>query len=232
VQSAAVLFSGGKDSTYAISELRKRGYVVACLITLVSENADSYMLHTANIRWAELAAQALELPLVLGKTKGEKELELQDIEDAVDRAKKKFDFQMLASGGIASEYQKSRLAQIARATKLTSVNPLWGIDQKEYLLRIVRDGFRFILTSVSTYGLDEQWLGREINSGSAEELVRLSEKFHFNASLEGGEGETLVLDCPLYRRNRIEIVSSYKTWDGFRGKLEIQKVELIPKLSK
>jgi diphthine-ammonia ligase len=212
--------------------LRNMGYAVACLITVVSENADSYMLHTPNIHAAELAAQALEIPVVLGKTKGEKELELRDIEAAVNEAKKRYNFQVLSSGGIASEYQRSRLTQIARATNLISLNPLWGIDQKKYLLQIVREGYRFILTAVSAQGLDERWLGREIDDLSAEELVRLSDKYRFNAALEGGEGETLVLDCPLFIHQRIEIISAEKTWDGYRGKLEIRKAELVPKPSR
>jgi len=189
------------------------------------------MLHTPNIQMAELAAIALEIPIVLGRTKGEKEYEVRDIEATILEAKRKFDFTFLASGGLASEYQRSRLAQVAKATELTSMNPLWGIDQKRYVVQLAQDGYRFILTAVAADGLDEKWLGREMDVVLAEKLVSLSEKFRFNPALEGGEGETLVLDCPLYSRQRIEIVEAEKTWDGYRGRLEIKKARLIPKLS-
>jgi diphthine-ammonia ligase len=227
--TAAVLFSGGKDSTYAIAKLRSAGYSVTCLISMISENMESYMLHTPNIRIAELASRALGIPILLGSTSGKKEEELEDIKKTVREASEAYSFRVLASGGIASKYQKSRLEGIAKATDLISVNPLWGFDQKTYVTQIVNEGYRFILTSVSAAGLDEKWLGREIDEGSAKELVSLSEKFRFNASLEGGEGETLVLDCPIYLNHRIKIVSAKRVWDGYRGRFEIDRAELVPK---
>ena len=54
MKSVAVLYSGGKDSTFAIDLLRRDGFQVSCLITLFSENPDSYMLHTANLNLVEL----------------------------------------------------------------------------------------------------------------------------------------------------------------------------------
>jgi diphthine-ammonia ligase len=229
VKSVAVLFSGGKDSTYTIAKLRSMGYSVSCLITVISDNADSYMLHTPNIHLTRLSAEALEIPIVLGSTRGEKELELEDIKNTILTARKEYDFQILASGGIASEYQRGRLSAIAIATDLTPVNPLWGIDQEKYLSVLVDEGFRFILTSVSAMGLDEKWLGKEIDKDSALQLISLSRKFRFNPSLEGGEGETLVIDCPLYTRRSLKIVLADKLWDGFRGRLEVKKAVLVPK---
>jgi len=228
-KTAAVLFSGGKDSTYAIAKLRSAGYLVSCLITMISENKESYMLHTPNIRMTELASQALDIPIVFGYTRGVKEEELTDIKKTVLDARKTYDFRALASGGLASEYQKSRLEGIAKATNLVSFNPLWGLDQKEYVARIVEEGYRFVMTSVSAAGLDEKWLGREIDELAVKELISLSSKFGFNAALEGGEGETLVVDCPIYLSRRLRIVSATKIWDGYRGFLEIKKAELVPK---
>jgi diphthine-ammonia ligase len=49
-----------------------------------------------------------------------------------------------------------------------------------------------------------------------------------HAALEGGEGETFVLDCPLFKE-RIEVVSSRKHWDGMAGNLEILEARLVPK---
>ncbi|MDA4129338.1 MAG: diphthine--ammonia ligase [Thaumarchaeota archaeon] len=226
---AGVLFSGGKDSTYTIAKLRDAGFSISCLITMLSENTSSYMLHTPNIRLTELASQALQIPIVYGNTKGAKEEELEEIKEVVLEAKQKYGLEALASGGIASKYQKDRLSLIAEKTGLDSVNPLWGIDQKKYVSQIVNEGYRFIITSVSAAGLDEEWLGREIDHQSVKKLICISEKFGFNASLEGGEGETLVVDCPIYIHTRLKIVSAEKIWDGYRGLLKIEKAELVPK---
>ena len=73
-----VLFSGGKDSTLAL-HIAANKEDVACLITLVSKNPESYMFHTPNIEMTALQAEALRLPLVSVVTEGQKEAELADL---------------------------------------------------------------------------------------------------------------------------------------------------------
>lgn len=226
MKSVAVLYSGGKDSTYTIDLLRRDGFQVSCLITVFSENPDSYMLHTANINLVELSARALRIPLVTGRTKGNKEEELQDIRRAVLHAKEKYSFDSIGCGGLASNYQKTRIEKIAEDCNISSNCPLWGIDQARYLQQLVDSNYHFVLTSVSAAGLDDQWLGREMDQQSVKELIELSRKYNFNVALEGGEGETLVLDCPLYEKERLKLVDCRKKWDGYRGILEIAKAEL------
>jgi len=229
MKSVSVLYSGGKDSTFAIDLLRRDGFQVSCLITLFSENPDSYMLHTANINLVELSSRALKIPLVSGRTKGNKEEELLDIKEAVLAAKQEYSFDTIGCGGLASNYQKTRIEKIAEECNVASVCPLWGVDQRKYMKQLVDSGYRFILTSVSAAGLDERWLGKEIDQEFVGELIELSKKYRFNAALEGGEGETLVLDCPLFPKEKLRLVEYKKKWNGYQGLLEITKAELEPK---
>jgi diphthine-ammonia ligase len=230
-RGVALLYTGGKDSTYAVQKLRESTYDVSCLVSVVSENEYSYMLHTPNIKETELSAQALGIPIVFGFTKGEKEKELVDIRETVREARKMYEFDFLGSGGLCSEYQKSRLGKIAEEVGLISLNPLWGLDQRTYMSHIIMAQYRFILTSVSCAGLDDTWLGKKIDNDSVTQLLRLSERFRFNPAFEGGEAETLVLDCPLFTRQRLEIVESEAKWDGTRGVLIIKKIRLVEKVS-
>ena len=94
-KNTAVLYSGGKDSTYAIDMLKRSGHIVSCLITIVSQNPDSYMLHTANIQLTELCSRAIGIPLVVVFTDGNKVDELQDNSHTILRAKKYYDFGIL-----------------------------------------------------------------------------------------------------------------------------------------
>jgi len=226
---AAILFTGGKDSTRTIELLRRSGYKIACLVTMISENLESYMLHTSNIRVVDFAAQALEIPLVTGHTMGRKEEELDDIRNTVNTAMNQFGFDTLGCGGIASEYQRSRVESIADKLGLKTACPLWGVEQFSYMQEIVAQGYRFILTSVSAAGLDKSWLGREISYKDALELSKLSEKFHFNLAFEGGEAETLVLDCPLFLKQRLQIFDQEVEWFGDYGRLRIKKISLAAK---
>ena len=67
-----VLFSGGKDSTLALHKAAEKKEVT-CLITLVSDNKESFMFHTPNINVTALQAEALGLPLIQKVTKGKPE---------------------------------------------------------------------------------------------------------------------------------------------------------------
>ena len=57
-----ILFSGGKDSTYASYLASKEGYEIKCLITVESENKDSFMFHTPAIEQTKKQAEAMQTP--------------------------------------------------------------------------------------------------------------------------------------------------------------------------
>jgi diphthine-ammonia ligase len=227
--SVGVLYSGGKDSTFACSCLIEEGYNISCLITVRSQNQDSYMLHTSNIDLAKLGAEALGYPIVFGETEGRKESELSDISEAIGRAKSEYDFDSIATGALASNYQKERVERIAKDLDLGSVSPLWHMDQVEYLRNVISKGYEFVLTSVSCEGLDETFLGKTISPNLVETIIERSRKFKFNPAFEGGEAETLVLDCPLFQSEKIKIQESKINWNGYSGQLIIERAALVAK---
>ena len=187
------------------------------------------MLHTSNIDATSLASKVLDIPIVYGTTNGKKELEILDIAETLRKARKEFNFEAVASGGIASAYQGDRFKRIASEIGIKCVAPLWGRDQSQYLREIVSKGYSFVPTSVSAMGLDRSWLGKIITFSEVEKLEGLSRKFGFNVAFEGGEAETLVLDCPLFKKERMRIVDSSIDWYGDSGRLEIKRIEAVPK---
>ncbi len=223
-----VLFSGGKDSTYAAYLARRGGDELACLITLSPARSDSYMFHYPNIRWTGLQAEAMRLPQVTLETKGVKEEELADLKEAIRIAKRDYSIEGVYTGALASVYQKSRVERICDELRVKAVSPLWQIDQVEHLTNIVVNGFEVIMTGVAALGLDESWLGRALDKDAIRDLEGLHAKYGVNPGLEGGEGETFVLDCPLFDR-RIEVTSSEKHWKGDAGYLEILDARLVAK---
>ena len=105
------------------------------------------------------------------------------------------------------------------------VSPLWDSEPKQYMNDLLESNFCFIMTTVSSDGLDDQWLGKLISKSDVKKLDNLSDKFGFNLNFEGGEAETFVIDCPLFS-NSIKINKSTKNWDGYRGRFEIVDAEL------
>src|SRR3989344_1170251 len=195
-----VLFSGGKDSTFAAYLAKKNGYEISCLISLISENKESYMFHTPSIEKVEKQAEAMHIPVLLIKTKGEKEKELYDLKKAIIVAIKRYKIEGIVTGAVESIYQASRIQKICNKLNVECFNPLWQKDQIELLQDLLKEKFRVIVTGVSAYPLNGSWLGREINQDFIFDIKRLNEKYKINPAGEGGEFETFVIECPLFKK--------------------------------
>jgi len=214
---AAVLFSGGKDSTYAYFK-EKNNYEVVCLITLFPKSSDSYMFHFPNIKLVKYQAKELNLPLLTKTTKAEKEKELKDLEIILKEAIKKYKISALISGALASEYQKSRIGDLCKRLNIKSVAPLWKINPEDYLKQLIKEKFEVIITGIAADGLNESFLGRKLDNKLIEDFKKL--KIHMGA--EGGEYETFVLNCPLFK-NKLKIKNQKKIIENeCTGILKIQ----------
>ena len=222
-----MLWSGGKDSTYA-AWLASRKDQLSCLVTLFPKSEFSYMFHFPDLEWTSLQAEAIGAPQVTAPTEGVKEEELDDLGKALAGAKERFAIEGLYTGALASVYQKTRVERVCRDLGLECVSPLWGVDPESHLRRLVMDGFVVMVVSVSALGLDQSWLGRILDDEAVDELVALGSKYRFNVGLEGGEGETFVLDCPLFRQ-RVEVLESNIHWRGDSGYLQISRARLVKK---
>lgn len=193
----AALSSGGKDSNAALYRMQRRNSRIECLANLRSENKNSYMFDVKK-QESEVERQAEELgiPLLMEETDGEKEDELEDLENVLRRARQKYSVEGVVSGAIASSYQRDRVEKVAENVGLKAFAPLWRRDQESYMRWLVREGFRIEITDVAARGLDETWIGRVIDEQELEKLISLSREHGFNAAGEGGEYETRVLEFP------------------------------------
>jgi diphthine-ammonia ligase len=222
-----VLFSGGKDSTLALHKAAEKAEVV-CLITLVSENKESFMFHTPNIDVTALQAEALGLPLIRKVTEGKPEEELKDLEEAIAQAIKDFRIDGVVTGAVESVYQAARIQQICNRLGVWCVNPLWKRNQKALLEETVAEGFKTVISGVFAYPLDKSWLGKQIDENMIEKLVVLSETYGLSPSGEGGEIETTVLDAPLFKK-KIEVLYSEVEAQGNSGVFRIKQARLTEK---
>ena len=216
-----VLFSGGKDSTMATWLAKKEGHEIACLITLHSENPDSYMFHTPSIKRTETQADVMGLPLITKDTKGVKEKELEDLEDIIKKAKEKYKIHGIVTGALHSDYQASRIKKICDRLGLQCVNPLWHKDEFQYLQDIIKNKFKVIIIGVSAYPLSASWLGRVINEDFIIDVTKLHEKYKIHVAGEGGEFESFVLDCPLFKRP-LKFIGANFTGEDNSWKMEIE----------
>ncbi len=214
------LFSGGKDSTLALWVAQKEGIEVSKLVAVKAEREDSYMFHRPNIEQVPKLAEALDIELVQVNTKGEKERELEDLKKALNR----LNIEGVISGAVASTYQADRINAICKDLHLDHYSPLWGTSQEDVMNYLINEGFKTIIVAVAAYGMDEKWLGREIDENCLKDLKDLNEKYMVNIAGEGGEYETLVLDGPNFRWG-FEVKEGNKHWDGHRGTYEVTSMD-------
>jgi len=217
----AALFSGGKDSTYASYMARKHGYQIKCLITIVSKNPESFMFHTPAIELTKKQAELMGIPILIKETKGEKELELDDLKIAIKEAIKKYKIKGIVTGAIESVYQSSRIQNICNDLKIECFNPLWQKNQLELLEELLKNNFEIILSGVSAYPFSKEFVGRKIDKRFVAEMKLLSQKYFINPAAEGGEFETLVLNCPLFKKKLcIKLTSILGENYSYRGLFE------------
>jgi ABC transporter with metal-binding/Fe-S-binding domain ATP-binding protein len=220
------LFSGGKDSTFAIYQERLNGHEVVCLITIFPRSDESHLLHYPNISATALQSKSMGIPQIIASTDSdESQTEIYKLQEMLEEAKAKFGIEGIVHGGIQSDYQKKIFDTACKKLNLQTISPLWHINQLEYLHHLIESKFRFIVTSVSSEGLDDSWLGKEITIQDIQRLNQLATKYGFNVSFEGGEAETFVIGCPIFSRT-LKIIKSKKTWDGYRGRFEITEAVL------
>lgn len=224
----AALFSGGKDSTFAIYEAKKAGHDIACLVTMHPADDDSALFHYPNSRMTRHLAEAMKIPVLDFVSGTGKHAESEALVQAVAKAKSVYNIKGVLSGGIASVFQKTAFEQACRQHDVEPLAPLWGAEPEKYMGKLVDSGFIVMIVGVSAMGLEKEWLGRIIDREALARLAKLSKKYGFNLTFEGGEAETLVMDCPLYSK-RLKIIRSHTRWDGQRGMFEILEAELVQK---
>ena len=103
----ACLFSGGKDSTYAIHVAKKQGHDVACLLSIFPKSDESHLLHHPNLEWTKLQSESMNIPQLTAISKSDDTGdELIIIENLLRHAKAQFQIDGLLHGGIKSKFQK------------------------------------------------------------------------------------------------------------------------------
>jgi len=223
LMKVAALFSGGKDSVFAVYITQQYGWDVSHLVSLLPEKPDSWMFHSINIQLTDLLAKTLGIPLVKRTTNGEKETEMSDLKQLLQG----LGIDGVISGAIASEYQRTRIEKICDELGIKSFTPLWHKNQELLLRDQVKAGFHIIVVGVFAQGFDETWLGKTIDEETIDALVHLNKKYGINIAGEGGEFETLVLSGPFFSQKLI-IDESTKEWNRDSGVFQVKKAHLEP----
>ena len=231
------LFSGGKDSSWALYRALEHGLDVSRLLT-VHPAGDSYMYHTPATRLATLAAESIGIDLVevepgdlgaddVDDASAQGDAELEPLERAVSAIASTEDVSLtgVTAGAVESEFQTSRIRAMCDRLDIDLFAPLWGEDPIELAESMLAAGFEIRIVQVAAHGLDASWLGRRYDEDALDALVELRDAYGVHPLGEGGEFETYVVDGPHMDR-RINL-DAEPVWEGDRGHLVVTDATLV-----
>ena len=176
------------------------------------------MYQTVGHECIELVAQALELPLyrrdIAGRAVDQTSSYTPSPDDEVEDLHALLaavlshhpDVTAVSVGAILSDYQRVRVEHVCRRLGLTTLAFLWQRDQIALLAEMGRAGLEAVLIKVAAIGLSAAHVGVRLHD-VVPLLLRLHAKYGVHPCGEGGEYESLVLDCPLFA-SRIDIVQA------------------------
>ena len=231
------LFSGGKDSSWAVYRALETGLDVSYLVTVHPEG-DSYLYHVPATELATLAAESIGIPLVdvrpddfeaetAGDSGEQGDRELAVLETALRNFESELDggIDGVVAGAVESEFQTNRIEGMCDRLGWDLFAPLWQRDPRTLAEEMLEAGFDIRIVQVAAAGFDESWLGRRLDREVLAELQELNDRYGVHILGEGGEFETLVVDGPHMDR-RIDL--EYETeWDGARGRIRVLEAELV-----
>ena len=226
---AAVLYTGGKDSTFAVHRAVESGLEVSVLVSIIPHYNYSLLYHKPSFEALKCQAHALGIPLETAGLCDERN-EVQALYTTLRRVKDVYGVKTLVLGAIKSKYQLRLFSEVANALQLEVYAPLWGVAEEDYLNRLLDYGLEFALISITSMGIPMSLLGKVLSREDVAMLKNLSLKYGFNISFEGGDAETLVLNAPLFKY-RVSLRGYTRVISEYEGYYEIVKCGLVKKQS-
>jgi diphthine-ammonia ligase len=216
VMKVVALISGGKDSCYNMCKCVDDGHEIVALANLYpaenysSDELDSFMYQTVGHQAIEAYSEAMGLPLyrqvISGKALSQGMQynasdgdEVEDLFLLLHKIQQEVSFDAISVGAIHSNYQRVRGDHVCERLGIKMLCYLWGRDQIELLQEMIDYGIHAILIKVAVMGLDASHLGKSLQEVQPI-LLSLAKQFGINVCGEGGEFETLTLDCPLFKK--------------------------------
>ena len=208
-----VSLSGGKDSVYALYSVLKEGLNVEHLMFIKTGGK----AHLENKRMIELISETTGIPAIIV------DKNLQDIGTAL----KKVGANLLVSGVTTTpehlDYYKKILDPIGvkQYAPLFGKDPITGLDEMQQL------GFKCLIIEIDTaLGANKEWLGKIMDQNIINEIKQRVDEKKINPIGEWGEYHTLVVDCPIYKK-QITIEKANTEWKNTKGYYLIKKANLI-----
>ena len=229
----AILYSGGKDSTFALQHAIEKGWNVKYLISVKPTRKDCFLFHYATVELTKDLAKMLGIPHFYVKCRvANPEKEAQIVKEIVEKNQKKMKIDAVVLGGVG--LQETQLKSIQKALMPLKVDVFAshaGEDHDIVMEQMLKNGYEILITQIASDGLKD-WLGKKITLDNFNQLKRDALKYGFHIGFEGGYADTLVTDCPLFSKRLVIEDMSIIYEDDYCGHVEINKYRIEGKLAR
>jgi uncharacterized protein (TIGR00290 family) len=205
-------WSGGKDSAWALYQLRLSGeFEVAALLTTVNEEFHRVAIHGFREELLHQQAEQAGLPLwqIPLPFPCTNEIYEQRMAEACERAVSE-GFHGIAFGDLFLEeirtYRETKLAP----TGLTPIFPIWGIPTDQLALQMQQGGLRARITCVDPRKLPPEFAGREWDEALLRDLPP-----DIDPCGENGEFHSFTYAGPMFRQAIAATTGERVERDGF-----------------
>ncbi len=224
----AIMFSGGKDSTFAIDYAKQKGWEISYLLSIKPSRTDCYLYHFATVEHTAQQADAMGLKhFLLTCDVANPKQEAQIVKNFVEKNK----VDALVLGGVGLQLTQLKTLQKAlMPLRIEVFASHAGYDHEEIVDKMIKKGYDIRITQVASEGLGEEWLGKQITKESFEDLKKLSQKYGFHIGFEGGYADTFVCDGPIFKKRVIIEEAERVMEDKYSGYLLVKRLRLVDKV--
>ncbi len=224
----AIMFSGGKDSTFAIDYALEKGWKIDYLLSVKPTRTDCFLFHFATVENTPELAKILGIKHILTSCNiADPEKEAEIVKNIV--IKNPVDAVVLGGTGL----QETQIRSIQNALRHYGIEVFAahaGQDHDLVMKEMTKKGYKFMITQIASDGLNKDWLGRVLDEKNMNELFARSIKYGFHCGGEGGYYDTLVIDGPIFN-SRLEVLESHKIMESAcEGHLVVDKIKIVQKV--
>ena len=223
----AILYSGGKDSTFAIQYAMDKGWNIKYLISVKPNRKDCFLFHFATVEHTKEFAKMLNIPHFYVPCRVADPIkEANIVKEIVEKNQKKLKVDAVVLGGTG--LQETQLKSIQNALRPFNIDVFASHSGEEHDLvmeQMLSRGFEIMITQIASDGLKE-WLGKKITKENFPQLKKDSIKYGFHIGFEGGYADTLVTSCPLFEKQMVVDEMSVIFEDNYCGHVVINKYRM------
>ena len=227
----AILYSGGKDSTFAIQHAKDKGWNIRYLISVKPTRKDCFLFHFATVEHTKDLAKMLDIPHFYVKCSvADPKKEANIVKEVVEKNQKKMKVDAVILGGTG--LQETQLRSIQEALRPFNIDVFAAHAGEEHDLvmeQMLSRDYEIMITQIASDGLKD-WLGKRITKENFPQLKKDSLRYGFHIGFEGGYADTLVTDCPLFTKKLVVENMSITFEDNYCGHVVINKFRMEDKV--